>query len=360
MKKKISIVLIFTMLFGLALTSNAAVAKKFSDVKSNAYYKSDLDYITKDKRKIIVGFSDGTFKPNSPFTVAQLIKCVIAAKNIKVPAKTKKELWYDPYVKKAIQLGYVKNGEFSDYARAATRGETARILVRAIGKYSYRDSKKIVPLIKDYNSIPANLKDSVVKAYDIGLIGGYTNGNFGAKDKLVRAQAVSVIRRFVDPYSRLKLSLSDGITFNPSKDVDKHEKVNPDKVEEFAMKIYNSLQLYTKDGKAYAKGYIPESPNGFKIHFGIYINPHKGGIGISTETVKKDYLLPSSGNFDKYLTINKKDIEMIEIWVSMYKEGTPDSGCLFSLDYPEKEIRKIVWGEKTVKIKVPEGVFRQW
>jgi|GEM_PF-5404677 len=248
MKKNISLfVLVFVFISlvtndkitPVGLLPNSVFASiYFADIPKDAWYKSDLNDVTQDSRKIIVGFPDGNFKGNNPFTVAQLATCVVKAsyfKDLKNQKNT--DVWYKAYVNKSKELKYILDGEFKnkDYERAVTRGEMARIIVRTVehiyGKQTYRDTNKIKSLIKDYNKIPNNLKDYVVKTYDLKIIGGFPNGTFDANKPFTRSQAVVVINRLINPEKR-KNDVVDALfkSSSPTPTVSNNKvyKINPD------------------------------------------------------------------------------------------------------------------------------------
>lgn len=213
-KKLTTLFLIFVMLAALSFQrSHAAV--KFSDVPADAWYINALEKITLDSRGILQGYSDGTYKPQKNLDVCEFIKCIIAAKSLSV--QNGKTYWAETYISKAIELGYVNENEFAsavadpyaDYKRPITRGEMSRIVVRFLedleGKYTYRDEKTIIPLIQDYDIMNDAYQPWVVKAYDMGILGGLPDKTFSADKSLSRAEAVVVCLRLIDPTSRLKV-----------------------------------------------------------------------------------------------------------------------------------------------------------
>ena len=172
--------------------------KKFSDVADNAWYAS---YVNKLSDKgIISGYSSGKFGPNDSLKVAQVIKMVVSALGYK------NLTYYDGYVNKAAALGLVQPGEFPDnksLERNITRGEIARIVIRALKNEKYpsnlNDYKK---LIKDYNSTPAKFQEFVLKAYALGIVSGGPSGDFSAGDTTTRAAASKIILNMIDPSMR--------------------------------------------------------------------------------------------------------------------------------------------------------------
>ncbi|WP_066497539.1 S-layer homology domain-containing protein [Abyssisolibacter fermentans] len=206
--RKILLITLVTIL----MLSQVALASGFNDVKSDSWYKQDLDFIINDARKIIQGYPDGTFKPGEKLTVEQFIKCIVVASGHNFKAE-EGQSWSEPYKAKAIELGYVKEGEIVDYTKPITRGEMSRIVVRAVGnitgEYEYRDAEKIKPLIGDFKDVPDEINEYVVKVYDMGIIGGYPDGTFKAENILTRAEATVIIRRTIDVKARKSVEIKD-------------------------------------------------------------------------------------------------------------------------------------------------------
>lgn len=208
MKKTLAIFILITIL--VSTVTGVQAASSFKDVGDTDWFNKDLKYILSDKRNIIAGYPDGTFKPGQKLTVEQFITMVIRASGFD-PKAAKGEKWSKPFIEKAVELGYIKTNDFYDYGASITRGEMARIVVTAVtnitGEYTYRDAEKIKTFIVDYEKIGNGFKDAVVKAYDVGVIGGYPDGTFGADSVLTRAEATAVMRRLIDVSARRIVSV---------------------------------------------------------------------------------------------------------------------------------------------------------
>ena len=202
MKKWISYAVILGVMMSIC-SINLFASRYYSDVPSDIWYREDLDFLDQDSRHIMNGYPDGSFHPLENLSVGQLLTCVVVAsyyldvKDVKTTGK-----WYEAFVAKAKALKYIEEGEFRSFDASISRGNTAKILVKAAenirGEYVYRDVEMIKPLIKDYDRIPRNLKEYVVKAYDRGLMSGFPDGSFGATKILNRSQAISVLRRLIE------------------------------------------------------------------------------------------------------------------------------------------------------------------
>ena len=78
-----------------------------------------------------------------------------------------------------------------------TREQAATILIRALGLEGRVQDNQALTKYKDQSKISAYAKAAVSEATRIGLLEGHANGTFAPKGKLTRAQAATVITRFL-------------------------------------------------------------------------------------------------------------------------------------------------------------------
>lgn len=210
MKKAVAISMILVLVFlsvpqGINRTSAASL---FSDAPQSSWYYKDLEYITKDSRKIIEGYK-GKFYPSGNLTVEQFLKCVTVASGFVAKPVSAGMSWSFPYIEKAVSMKLVEGGEFNKYDRGITRAEMSRIIVRVLPsitgetKTSY-DLANMKALMSDYASIPESMKDYVCQAYQLGILQG-SKGKFNPGSTLTRAEAVAVIHRVLDKNARIKV-----------------------------------------------------------------------------------------------------------------------------------------------------------
>ena len=208
MKKLISLVLILVISLGIFSSSNSvsiAGTASFKDVAKNAWYYEHVEFVSKDPRQIMVGYN-GIFNPLENLTVEQFIKVVVHAADEKVVNRAG-EYWANVYIQKGLDLGYVKKGEFTNYKRAITRAEMARIIMRTLPSitgekniyYELDDIKKQMP---DYNDIKSEFRDYVCQAYQLGILVGGNDGKFNPNGNLSRASAAVVINLMLNPEKR--------------------------------------------------------------------------------------------------------------------------------------------------------------
>jgi len=190
------------------------VINKFSDMKKTDWYTS---VITK-----LVGLSslDGTLQntmdPMGTVTHAMFIKMLIRAmygENALDGIEPDFDHWAARDIKKAEMEGLIGTSLYgpNNVAKPITRGEMARIIIRAYNKFednplTLEECEPLKSKIKDYDSIPSLYKPFVLLAYGSGIISGYSDGRFGSNDNATRAQAAAYIIRYLDPSERAKVT----------------------------------------------------------------------------------------------------------------------------------------------------------
>ncbi|PKM50567.1 MAG: hypothetical protein CVV02_10725 [Firmicutes bacterium HGW-Firmicutes-7] len=195
----IALILVFTFNTGKGLGI-------FKDLKESDWFYENVVVLV--GKGIIEGYTDGEFKPTIAMTTDQFIKTMVVALGHKL--ENGREYWAEPYIEKALDLGIVKNGDFTSYNNTITRAEMAMLTVRVVEMlegvktYTYvgSEEEKITSTISDYSSASASLKPYIIKAYELGTITGYPDGKFKPRDSLKRSEACTVIRRVIDEKMR--------------------------------------------------------------------------------------------------------------------------------------------------------------
>ena len=169
----------------------------FSDIPSNAWYK---DFVSKlISLDIIGGYSDGTFKPNKTVSRAEFAKmiCIAIGWTLENPTKSSfkdvsKASWAWKYIETAkmhsIINGY-NDGTFKPDS-SITRAEIAAIIAKA--KKLAKGSSKL----KDINNCWA--RDYINSCVEVGVIGGYPNNIFKPNNTATRAEAAKMIAAIVE------------------------------------------------------------------------------------------------------------------------------------------------------------------
>lgn len=228
MKRVNSILIVTAMLMVTFISASAASAKAltFSDVKASSWYKSYVDIIS--SKGITVGIGKGKFGPNNKVQVDELLTWMVKANNLTVTKQSTDKYWGSPYIRKAIEKGWVQDGEFENYKVPITRGEIARVIARAMPDVKTPiDLSEYKNMFKDYNDIDPFLRDFIVKVRAAGIIAGYYDAKydtdkfssdpykgmvFGADKTATRAEASTMIVNYLTPTIRKEPSVVIGDT----------------------------------------------------------------------------------------------------------------------------------------------------
>lgn len=192
MKRFMTGVLSVGMIFS---SFGAASAATPSDIKGHWAEERLQDWLDKG---YIKGYPNGTVQPDRTVTRAEFVAMInrvlgyteMATVNFKDMSSAK---WAAEDIAKAVKAGYIQgygNQTFRPNAKIS-REETAMILARIMEL-----SPKSTPLnFKDAKQVAPWAKGSVAAVVDQKLMGGYSNGTFGPKRPLKRAESVAVIHR---------------------------------------------------------------------------------------------------------------------------------------------------------------------
>lgn len=197
----------------------AAETNPFKDVTSkhwaneNIRKTAELGYFS--------GYEDGTFRPDNQITHEEFLKVIVdygLSDKVKPVSDDYKSVvtddvtndkywtnrwasWAQPYLNAAMTAGIVTKNDVDLAAvnTPITRGEMAKIISRLRAYYSKNDAANdLSSVITDWNSIPAEYKEYVAKAYNAGILSGYEDGTFRSGGNLTRAEASSVIMKLID------------------------------------------------------------------------------------------------------------------------------------------------------------------
>ncbi|HEY2492856.1 MAG TPA: S-layer homology domain-containing protein [Paenibacillus sp.] len=165
-----------------SLTTNVSIAASvsgFKDVKASFWAERTIR--TAVEKGYVDGYPGGFFKPNAEVTRAEFVKMSVTALGLTVEKGTGK--WYEDYVKAAqenkLYLDSDFNNKESEWNKAMTRAEMAKVAVRASGKLETEENKWMYLATKK------------------GLITGLGAGKLGLNEKTTRAQSVTIIERIL-------------------------------------------------------------------------------------------------------------------------------------------------------------------
>ena len=211
--------------------------------------------------KIINGYVDGTFKPDSTISKAEFTKILISSLGYKDLENSKKDHWSKNYVDKAIELGILEKSEISNLDSNIIRGQIAKMVTKAISATkedlpSKEEFEKYKNQITDIDKIPSEYKDFIINAYGKGIIQGYEKSDFKYDKTATRAESTTMTIRLKNKDKRVvpKIKTNEEITKQKDdlKEIPGVNKITKFKESTTASMISsgeNNFRLWTEDGK---------------------------------------------------------------------------------------------------------------
>lgn len=196
----------------------------FPDVPANAWYQTYLNKIiwaqqSVGQMNIITGYPDGTFRPADQVKRGEWLKMLFEAAEacgnqtaiLEANAVKAGDHWAEKYYLKAkadnILVADVYSstepmfsGSIVDLEQPISRYEMAVILNNMctnLGMQKTVIANDPAAHITDYAMIPDKYKTAVEQMYGKGLLTGYDDGAFGGVNTLNRAEAVTVLYRYL-------------------------------------------------------------------------------------------------------------------------------------------------------------------
>ncbi len=168
----------------------------FTDNQSGKWYYKNIK--TCYEYNLMNGMSKTTFAPDDNLTLAQAITMASRIHRIyhngTNDLKNGKPVWYDTYVKYAIDNGIIKSGDFSDYNVSATRAQMAYIFSRALPSGELKEINSITS-IPDVKS-SAKYYNEIMLLYKAGVLTGMDKyGTFDPNSNVKRSESAAIISR---------------------------------------------------------------------------------------------------------------------------------------------------------------------
>ena len=202
MKRYISSLMAFCLMFALVLPVEAKEAESFRDVPADFWAYEQINRCVQDG--IVSGYSDGTFKPGNPVSYGAFSIMLARAFYASELAG---------YSDQGTATGEAimnKHGILNGTSRSSAsigaslpREDMAQCMYNVLkdkGANIPPDTEyvKCISSISDFQSININCRRAVMVCYTTGLLGGQSDGSFGPKNPMNRAQGCVVINRLRD------------------------------------------------------------------------------------------------------------------------------------------------------------------
>lgn len=157
--------------------------------------QNEIDYLI--SKGIVLGYPDGTFRPNNPITRAEFVKIVNKVLNNKAKSDvffkdvSDKDWFYDE-IAKAIKSGYISGYEDITFRpnNPITREEASKIVVVA---FNLENEGEKHSKFTDHDKISNWAREYVYLLFSKGYVSGYEDGTFRPDALITRAEAVKII-----------------------------------------------------------------------------------------------------------------------------------------------------------------------
>ncbi len=215
MKKITAYVLICLMIINIFGTVAFAEDNKLGDAKDTLLQLVSFVRTFKDATEhwankfiaklydsgFIKGYPDGTFRPDNPIKRGEFTKIFITSVTGEDPGNSTEDHWAQNYIKAAVNGGYLKPEEFASLDKNITRAEIAMMISRALDVQP-NNVEKLKNNITDFSSISNKYKEHIARVYAAGIVTGYEDGSFRPDGEASRAEASTMVVRFLDESER--------------------------------------------------------------------------------------------------------------------------------------------------------------
>ncbi|HBT48871.1 MAG: S-layer-like proteiny domain protein [Caldanaerobacter subterraneus] len=178
--------------------------KQFKDVPKDLWAYDVINVLA--SKHIIKGMDDDNFAPNAKITRAEFAALMIRALGIpEEPYKgefedVKAGAWYANAIEAAYRAGIMMgDGKKMRPDDPITREEMAAVIMRVYAKMTgYKEENIGNTVFKDNDSISEWARNVVANAAKLGIVKGYEDNTFRAKNNATRAEGVTLLYRILE------------------------------------------------------------------------------------------------------------------------------------------------------------------
>lgn len=318
---------------------------KFKDMGNDHWAYSAIQRLI--EKKVLSGYTDGTFRPNAPVKRAEFAKMMVLALDLELEKPSEfsfidisRDYWAYPYIEvaKYYLTGFrTTNGDYFKPMERAVREDMAVALVKALSYENEEIDDEILEDFVDKEEISKALRKYVAIAINKGIMQGSVNKEgkriFNAQDTLTRAEAASLLSRVMKEEKITYGNQGEKITFEDKVDeVESDENYIPlIKGEVVDGKVVLNWQPAKSEEFEYYKVVVsqfdakPQYPDNGYLY--CLENRNQTSVVINNEEAY------NGGDFGKYLKPGQK----YYFTITAVFEDKKITGNVISLVYPEKE-----------------------
>ena len=181
----------------------------FTDMKGHWSY----DYVSRMVQDgLFAGTSSTTFSPDAPMSEVQFLTVVLrkAFPNELTQYNAQyTSSWFDGAYRLGLAKGIISQSVYGSgadmNARNITRERMTDIAIKgleAMGEQTYSNAAGVSARVTDLKDCSGTMRDSMIKAYTMGIIAGTSDTTVSPKQTATRAQGATVLYRFAYPEER--------------------------------------------------------------------------------------------------------------------------------------------------------------
>lgn len=234
-KSVTALCLVFALMCPIFLPAFGTRAQIFDDVREGDWHYAYIMPLAESG--ILQGMTPTTFEPSGKLTAAQLLTLVTRFLGLEERAQTlarQNDVWFYGYAAALCEKGIIDKSDFkleekdeklvissAAYEKLNSpvrRDMTAKIITEAFeydrsfivgGGYDEKSLSLCRADISDYEKIPQNMREYVVKCYYNGIFNGYDDGSFKPEGFLTRAEAAKIISTVLNYSQRERVEHRD-------------------------------------------------------------------------------------------------------------------------------------------------------
>ena len=193
----------------ISVKNTSAAITDFKDIPANAWYYNYVSRMVQDG--LFAGTSSTTFSPDAPMSEVQFLTVVLrkAFPNELTQYNAQyTSTWYDGAYRLGLAKGIISQsvyGSGADMNRNITRERMTDIAIKgleAMGEQTYSNAAGVSARVTDLKDCSGTMRDSMIKAYTMGIIAGTSDTTVSPKQTATRAQGATVLYRFAYPDER--------------------------------------------------------------------------------------------------------------------------------------------------------------
>ncbi len=171
-----------------------SLLKKYvSDLPEDITTNQDYDTVKYLINKGTLGtYTDHTFRGNNMLSIAEFLAMLVASEGEKYPLGVSH--WAENYIKRAIELGMIKDGQLTDYDVPISKFQVAQIITSLKG--NKKADKRYLSFIKE--TIPTEFINDVHYTFQEGYLRLDENFRFNGSQLITRQKAATILLRVLD------------------------------------------------------------------------------------------------------------------------------------------------------------------